>query len=260
MLTALVGLALLLPAQVAAQKYPWQEAENHVVRAREIQSLGADVFGEQVSLQDGSLSFSATDIDLPGNHPLAVRFSRSYRLFNREMQPTEEMLGDWVVDVPHIRGVFAPDWVGHTGSAATRCSSPGAPPSPQPPAGLQPSSTAMAYWEGIDLDIPGVAGGELMPSLAGIPMPTTGSYPWTTDGHVRVSCLPSIKNGHGEGFLAITPDGTRYWFDWMAKFVMPASKQVSPSPDPTSRMPGDWYVTRRRNVLYATRVEDRFGN
>ena len=25
----------------------------------------------------------------------------------------------------------------------------------------------------------------------------------------------------GEGFMAITPDGTRYWFDWMAQYLEP---------------------------------------
>lgn len=260
MLTALTLFATLFWAELAAQNYPWQEGEIHIQRAREIQALGAEAFGEQVSLQDGTLAFAVTDIDLHGNNSLPVRFGRSYRLFNREMQPTQEMLGDWVVDVPHLRAVFPPDWVSYSGAASSRCSNFYAPPYPQPPAGMQPSATAMAYWEGIDIEIPGVASGELMPAIAGVPVPGGGPYPWVTNDHVRVSCLPSIKNGHGEGFLAITPDGTRYWFDWMAQFAMPGSRQVSPTHSSLPGSAGEWYVIRRRNVLYATRVEDRFGN
>ena len=65
---------------------------------------------------------------------------------------------------------------------------------------------------------------------------------------------PTIKNGSGEGFLATTRDGTRYWFDHMAQFH--ETLLSSPTSGGSTATP----LSRRRNALYVTRVEDRFGN
>ena len=174
-IVAVIGFAAVtasLPA--SADRYPWNEAENHIQRAKDVQSLGTDLFGDQVNLQDGSLSFSVTDVDIPGNNALPVRFARSFSLFNREDQPTEEMLGDWEVEVPRISGVFAPNWVGQDGTV-NRCSSAGSPPPAAPPhSSIEPSATAYSYWQGIDITIPGVASGELMVSLGGGAQPPGG--------------------------------------------------------------------------------------
>ena len=61
-------------------------------------------------------------------------------------------------------------------------------------------------------------GGTLLQVASGAYLPGSGGpYHWMTTGQAYVSCLPSIQNGTGEGFLAITPDGTTYRFDWMAQ-------------------------------------------
>src|SRR3546814_15961747 len=62
-------------------------------------------------------------------------------------------------------------------------------------------------------------------------------FPYTT--------LFRSKNGTGEGFLAVTPDGTKYWFDWMAQYGEPKLGEPGPSHSPI------W--TRKKNVLYATK-------
>src|SRR3546814_5874065 len=46
-------------------------------------------------------------------------------------------------------------------------------------------------------------------------------FPYTT--------LFRSKNGTGEGFLAVTPDGTKYWFDWMAQYGEPKLGEPGPS-------------------------------
>lgn len=248
----------------SASKYPWQEFEQQITTAREIQSHGSDLFGDQVNLQDGALSFSATDVSVPGNSSLPVAFKRTYSLFNREYYLSDEMLADWEVDLPRISGTYAPTWVDSNGSIAGRCSAGGVPPSVQSPFDFQPSETVMAYWQGLQLQIPGVSSGELMTALPATQSPPGGPYPWVTNDLVRVSCLTgsnAVKNepGSGQGFLAIAPDGTRYWFDWMAQYFVPDSKQISPSYI-EGNSPHRWRFPRRKNVLYATRVEDRFGN
>lgn len=67
------------------------------------------------------------------------------------------------------------------------------------------------------------------------------------------SCLPSIRNGTGEGFLAIDTNGVRYRFDWMARYGEPPLRSKNSTG-------ANVILPRARVVLYATRVEDRFGN
>ncbi len=257
----LIGTLGVAAPALAEVKKPWQEYERYVTAAGEIQSLGPDLFGDAVSLQNGALSFTATDVSLSDNSSLPVQFTRRYTVFNREAYSSDAMLADWTVELPRVSGVFAPDWLGSSGSPAGRCSDAGPPPKPQPPPSLggDVNASVWGFWEGIEIHIPGVTGGELLVAHAGLTNPDGGTYPWTSADHVRVSCLPQVGNATGEGFLAIAPDGTRYWFDWMAQYRMPGIMQwAAGSSDPNADL--QWAVTRRRNVLYATRVEDRFGN
>jgi YD repeat-containing protein len=86
-----------------------------------------------------------------------------------------------------------------------------------------------------------------------IPRPASGGpYPWLTSDFTWFSCLPSRKNAAGEAFVAHTADGLRYTFDWEAAFYEPDIASPSTVQVITA--------ARRRAELYATRVEDRFGN
>lgn len=86
------------------------------------------------------------------------------------------------------------------------------------------------------------------------PSPQDGrQYLWLTPGNTYFSCLDSIRNGSGQGFFAVTSDGTKYWFDHMAQFHEDSVSM--PLTDNRSRI-----VHRKKNSLYVSRVEDRFGN
>lgn len=173
----LAGLAIaltLVAAPAAADKFPWQEFENNITTASEVQSLGTDIFGDQVSLQDGALSFSATDVSIPGNNALPVAFERSYRLFNREYYISDEMLADWELELPRISGTYAPNWVGRGGAITDRCSFGGAPPDIQSPVDAMPSETVMSYWQGLQIQIPGVDSGDLLLAPSEAPGPPGG--------------------------------------------------------------------------------------
>jgi len=86
-----------------------------------------------------------------------------------------------------------------------------------------------------------------------VPRPSIGGpYPWLTQELTWFSCLPARKNGGGEAFVAHTADGLRYTFDWEAAFYEP--DVASPSTVQVIT------AARRRVELYATKVEDRFGN
>lgn len=227
--------------------YPWDEYDKRIGSAREVAKLGSDLLGEQVNLANGALSFAMTDIDIPGNDQLAVKFSRSYSVQNQFERRTDLMLADWDVDLPSISAVFGPDWESRVpGNPGRRCSAPANQVTPPTPVW---DINVWDFWHGNNLNIPG--GGELLQVGSGAVMPSSGGpYHWMTTGQVYVSCLAGIKNGTGEGFLAITPDGTRYWFDWMAQYYEPKMSSEF----------GGSSLARRKNVLYATRVEDRFGN
>lgn len=250
---SLLGCVVVANAQTAG-KFAWQDVGRRLKASQAISPLGANFAGEKVSLSNGALSFSAVDVSLPGNDQLPVAFSRSYVVKNRKDYYSEDMLADWSVDVPNISGIFSTDWSVSGTTPGNRCSSTNLPPIPAGGYSLR------EYWQGVTVDIPGEAGGDMLIANAGINKPSTGGpYPWVTgDGMTHIACLATIKNGSGEGFIATTADGTRYWFDWMAQYTEPALKgnQVNPG----SGSPIYAQLARRRNVLLATRVQDRFGN
>ncbi|WP_368564801.1 wall associated protein [Pseudoxanthomonas sp. UTMC 1351] len=230
-------------------RYTWEEFGNRVKASGKVQPLGPELFGDQVSLSNGALSFSATDVSIPGNGSLPVAFSRSFSVSNRKDYRNDATLADWSLEVPHISGVFASDWLGSTaGNPGKRCSVTTTNAARPPTPGYE--FVVEDIWQGNNLSIPGVGGGEMLLTDAATTKPAVGGpYYWYVGGHIHVACLAEIRNGTGEGFIATTPDGTRYWFDWMAQYWEPPLKAF-----------GGTVAQRRKNVLYATRVEDRFGN
>lgn len=197
----------VLPA--SAQRKPWEEYEKKISTSSTIAPLGPELFGESIDLYNGRLSFRHVDVDIPGNSSLPVRASRSYSGEERVYQ----MMANWTFEVPHLGGTFAADVNGITHPSynwpGQRCSGSRTPPI------VENYFWPVDYWHGISTNIPG--GGELLEPAAGAQSPTSGGpYRWVTTGNTWISCLPSIRNGSGEGFLAITPDGTKYWFDWMS--------------------------------------------
>ncbi|HJS34230.1 MAG TPA: hypothetical protein VJ766_01955, partial [Pseudoxanthomonas sp.] len=245
-----LGALLLLATSgvVSAQDVsrPWEEYGKLIKSRETVAALGPTLFGDQVDLNTGALSFSATDVSIPGNSKLSVAFSRSFKVSNRKGYINDSTLADWELDAPKLSGVFASSW-----GPASRCSVASA--AAARPAQVSSSGTvfnAEDFWQGNHADMPG--GGEMLYNAGFATAPSTGGpYYWMTPGFTYFSCLSTTKNEGGQGFLAIAPDGTKYWFDWMAQYVEPSLK---------GGQAGSGQIARRRNVLYATRVEDRFGN
>ncbi|MDP3294310.1 MAG: hypothetical protein Q8M37_06170 [Nevskia sp.] len=261
---ALVSLAsgLFCASQAQTAKEPWEELDKRVNASENIAPLGNDLLGDRVGLEHGELSFSNTDLSLPGNNALPVAITRSLSVNDHRGYHNDSMAADWEIDLPSISGVYGPNWIARLGSTS-RCSV-------STPDQVYPftSITGVAdfdpykFWHGLTLNIPS-GGGELLLKNSASPVPATPGvdYYWVTNSLTAVSCLPSIANsggtnGSGEGFLAITADGTKYWFNWMAQYYEPILKEKTGSGTQKSTIT----LNRRRNVLYATRVEDRFGN
>lgn len=256
LLLALGLLALSASAHAqSAGKAPWEEYGKRIKASEAITPLGPNLFGDQVSLSNGALSFSVTDVSLPGNSDLPVALTRSYQVRDWRYRIADGMMLDWDLDVPSISAIHAGPWVDNSGGQS-RCSVPGPPPSPTQYPGLH----AIDFWQGAQLNLPGVSSGEMLTRRAEAPQPSTGGpWIWMTNDQVHFSCLPTIQNGTGEGFLAITPDGTRIWFNRMAQHHEPWMRRGHQTVI-QGGAPLSYEATIRRNVLLATRVEDRFGN
>ena len=243
----LIALALMLVVtQASAQKMPWEEYDKQIQARGAITAHGPQLFGDEVELSSGALSFSATDISVPGNNGLPVALTRTLSIIDRDQRLYDMPMGDWDLDIPRLEGVFAPSWQDN------RCTGSGLPPTVN--VGTS-SYSYIDYWQGNHARMPG--GGELLKAdQPTVPKPTTGGpYPWVTAGMTYFSCLPNLVNGGpGEGFLAITTDGTKYWFNHMARFAEPGLAS------PLTYTPEAAGISRARNALYVTRIEDRHGN
>jgi RHS repeat-associated protein len=238
----------------AQDLFKWESFEDRVDATKELKSVGAEGFGEIIDLQTGGLGFNFVDMDLQGDSDLAVRVGRSYRVENSRGAPANRVFGDWELEIPRLSGRFSGDWL--AGTSTNRCSN-ASPPSI--PSNLVGIFETQDFWQGVRLQIPDVANGELLVPREGVQKPTSGEdFRWYVDGQVFLYCLPTIQNGAGEGFVAVTPDGTKYRFDWMSSRVVPGLSEKLYDAGGT---PGGLYsLPVTENALYVTRVEDRFGN
>lgn len=234
-------------ALLTASNEPWQDYEKFLQSRQALSVHGPDLFGDNVNLYNGALSFSVTDIDLSGNSRIPVALTRTFAVGAYPIGvPMSGSFGDWEIDLPRIEGTYGSTW------ASTRCSQPD-PGLVVVPGGA--SYTSAEYWQGLQAQMPG--GGELLVADTGSPRPS-GSTQWSfvTSEFTYVRCisLPAGSNTTGEGFEALTPDGTRYTFSHMAQTF------EAPLASPMNIASGSGALVRKRNALYVTQIVDRFGH
>jgi hypothetical protein len=236
-----------------AQESPEIVLERLRVKAN-VQPVGPTPFGESINLYTGELSFTQTDVEYPGTGP-TITLTRSWDSRPR-FRAGHTFLGDWSLDIPRIEtnvrsGPNGAGWVVDEGpQGLARCSQ-FAPP-------YELDGSHYLWWFGYTLTTPGAsrtlmraASGSVNPSMSigGTPVVFTGA---TEDGW-RIGCLPTMSSGQpGEGFLAIDPQGTKYFLDYMI------------SKDGGQVLEFDGGTTIRHRIALAamlvTRIEDRFGN
>ncbi len=281
----ILSLGLLLASSLSpvfAQDTTSQAIEDRRYKTPSdaVGALGPDLFGEQTDHNTGSTSFSATDIDLPGNNALPVRLTRSVRMSVSDGFPHLVPLGvggtlnsssvGWSIDVPHLSGIFSSagdglspvGWVSDSSTRDLRCSTgSGRPPNPDPG---NPLLEPHVFWSGTKLTVPGQTSNDILLTTATSQNNTTQAARWTTKDHWLLTCLPTITNGSGEGFLATSPDGTKYYFNRMV--TKPGNDRYSKiiygtsSADALTGATHPLKMNRVRYHLVATKVEDRFGN
>jgi YD repeat-containing protein len=126
----------------------------------------------------------------------------------------------------------------------------GVAPPDEPDAVSAVAFSASDFWQGTSLTVPGQGSQELLlRSPNYLSAPADGStYQLVTRQNWAIGCLPGVQNASGEGFVAVSPQGVRYRFDWMAVRVQPNVKKSGGS------------LGRQEMFLMATLVTDRFGN
>lgn len=250
---------------------------NQLIKPRtEISMLGPDLFGDKVAMYTGTTEFEVTDISVPGNNALPVAVGRRFVVEDRSKSvgAYPGLFGDWDLDIPHLHGVFAAaaGWqVSTAGSPNARCSVPAqfatsngvinaTPPNVN---GTNAFPFASAeYWAGNHLYIPGQGDKTMMvvdPGNGNLPGDGK-SHPWVTADNWTFSCLPTTANGTpGEAFVALSPTGVQYTFDW---FVSRGYKQLE-KPSSICTVPGPSCLSDLDRVeiwVLPTSVRDRFGN
>lgn len=242
--------------------------------------IGAELFGDKSNLYTGTLEFVQTDVSLPGNNALPVAIGR--RIVTGTTKSRGRPFGAWDLDIPHLHGVFSKKdgWVSD-GRTSKRCTNFSAPTAFADFVGWD----GQEFWQGNYLYVPGIGDQQMLArDSANAKAPgAVANYPVVTRDFWNFSCIAKLNNDStggalGEGFRAISPDGTVYRFDQLVSYsalalikrkVTSVRANESPTPE-TKPAPGDEAdasfsagtasLPREEVWLLPTEVSDRFGN
>ncbi|HET6632497.1 MAG TPA: hypothetical protein VFG73_07305 [Rhodanobacteraceae bacterium] len=265
---AIVLAAVTLPA--LAQVSPEDEYTKLIHVDSKISPAGEHPFGAQVSLYDGALSFRHTDVSLPGNGPL-LRLVRSFSTKGNERlgEIGDSAFADWELEIPRITTMTAQQmnaqgWVVTDAESTARCSNFAPPPTVAMRIGMGGADwEPYSWWYGYTLVVPGHGSQPLLDRHPdNMLAPADGqTYPIVTKAHWMIRCLPTIDNDVGEGFLALAPDGTRYWFNHLVyRWAPTLSRPLDSGPMMVVAAATVDLLHRRKASMLVTRIEDRFGN
>ena len=269
-----------------AQTSIYSEQDKLIRADRTVGTLGADLFGDKVNFYNGTLEFTQTDVSIPGNNALPVSIGR--RLVPGSEVRVPGLFADWDLDIPHMHGIFASGGqsVGGLGwsalSGSGRCTNYSAPANVNYQGAMWISDE---FWHGNFMYLPGVGSQEILARAVGgfSPNPNVpsdgNSWPLVTKSMAAIRCITNQQGG-GEGFLAVTPDGTQYRFDWLVSRTYPGLSKPSPlaaeslraapagkpaanvsavgAPQPNIMF--GYNVPRQEVWILPTLVTDRYGN
>ena len=182
-----IALLFLEPwTVVLAQTTTTTQNESHkLIRAYDtVGSLGVDLFGDEVNLYSGALSFAAVDVDLPGNDDLPMRIARKFSVESFGGARSSALylagaFGDWELDLPMIHGTFS-ELDGF-------------------PDGFFSSHE---FWHGTSLYVPGIGDQEIL-HRSSVNMLAPGgdvaAYPLVTRDHWQIACTVVLQNGGESG-------------------------------------------------------------
>lgn len=257
---AFACLSLLITSAAWSQSSvtPEDEYRKLIKINEDIQPLGENPFGENISLYDGSLSFDVTDVSQRGTGPV-LELGRT--LSAKDALPfalnAKRPFGDWDLNIPRIETTTANQknvtgWQTSNDSTTGRCSYFNKPPVVSAILASDHPWEPNDWWDGYHLIVPGSGSQDLLPrgtENTHSPQISGSSFPIVTTHDWMISCGVAADDGN-EGFLAIAPDGTRYTFSHLVY------RPMAPVNSSQDGMP----LNRRRAFMYVTKVQDRFGN
>lgn len=269
-------LAWLISGPLFAQTLVPDEDYLRRLKASEtVQPVGNSPFGEQINLYTGDLTFSQADIVLEGNGPtirlvrdLASRQSSDVRL---RLRPNA--MGDWTLSIPRIETLinYPRGGLGNTSPGYNWTTSSATSPArhqrctqfrrPQYYGTLDDPESA---WFGMDLVSEDGRRQQLLrratantqyPLMNG-PNGQAMMFTGVTLQDWHIGCLPETSNGEvGEAYLVVSTNGMKYWLNHLVG--EPAETVTKPDPNGSGV---NLRQDRQFGIMYATRVEDRFGN
>jgi RHS repeat-associated protein len=220
----------------------------------EVTPYTSKLFGEQIGLSTGSLSFKQTDFSIPGNSPLLVNATRVFVSADSLDSNTRDF-GSWGLDLPHIRSNimtldgevnFKGSW--GTGVACSGELGDGGDWSPYVDNSLVPER-GQSVWNGDNIYIPGKSSQKILSTIEG------GKEVKVTNQHWKIDCY-TTDNGY-EGFKVITTDGTEYTFGQL-KLIKGKDFRILQTKT-HRRLPSPKFRTYHAFML-PTEIEDKFGN
>lgn len=275
--TALLMLASAVAAVLPSVGRAQDDTTETLYKKRLAQSTTVTAFrkfGDQVNLRDGTMTFKNVDVLLEGTGP-DIKIVRTAQVHDNQINrlPTQNNMGAWMFEIPRIKAVTANGsnftrgpmdstspigWqVGHAADKNARCSNFGY-PGDVTFGGDRPVEFIDLNWffgyTLVDMD-----GAEHPLGVRSNQLPAQQYKLGTSDGWV-VSCLAQTANGEpGEAFLATSPDGTKFWFDYLSYTDIRGYAEAFPD------MPPKGYTLtftlfRRAAAMLVTRIEDRYGN
>ncbi|MUV14269.1 hypothetical protein [Noviluteimonas gilva] len=244
---------------LAKEVTPQMEYGKTIKDYQSVSAAGDSPFGESINPITGELSFSQADIVLEGTGP-AIVLTRTTKTQQQDKSYDSPVFGDWDLSIPRIETMLRDDpktqkpagenWRVGIANTQQRCTRFDAP------------NLAMdEWWHGYDFvtedgarqlllkrAVENTAPKPTMRDAAGAPM----VFPALTLSHWQIGCLPNTANGEaGEAYLAVSPDGTKYSLDYLVQ--ADTSAVIEDDPDANR-------IHRKFATMFATRIEDRFGN
>ncbi|OCQ18327.1 hypothetical protein A7985_24265 [Pseudoalteromonas luteoviolacea] len=223
-----------------------------------VEAYTSDLFGERYSAPTGSVSFSHTDLSIPGNSDLPINLTRIY-VGSDSFDTNTRDFGTWGLDLPHIRTnllslvdnvEFKGSW--GTGKACTGALDDGGKWGygngndwkPYLGKNYKPE-TGQSVWNGDQVYIPGRGSSKLI----------VNAGKKTTNQNWEVTCFTTDKAF--EGFVVTTNDGVKYTFS-QPKLVGGKTLNLYMNNRERKLLSPDFRTYHA--FMLATRVEDKFGN
>lgn len=268
---AMVGVwALMAGMQAHAQDQYADEYTRRLKIHQTIDPHGPTPFGEQLNPYTGDLTFTQTDVVLEGIGP-TIRLARNHvsmQLGETISQPYS--MGDWTLSIPRIETLADVNWhlvvavnpglnwnvrTADPVDSLKRCTF------FDRPAFHGTLDDPFKGWNGMTLVTEDGNQQSVLKrnAASNLPRPAIAEasvFPAVTQQFWQIGCLAQTSNGEeGEAFLVVSPDGTKYWLDHLSG----VRAETISEQDPTGT--GVWLRQGRMLAwMYASKIEDRFGN